>query len=396
MNYKNLAEQTESYIIEQRRWLHQHPELSWEERKTTDHLADELTKMGYEVHRFADHTGCWALLKGGKAGADCRTVMLRADIDALPVLEKTGLPFASENKGVMHACGHDNHMAMLLGAAKMLMATKDELEGNVKIFFQAAEETCNGAEYYVEQGVLDGVDAAMGAHIWGTLEAPYMNFQPGKRMASVDNFTITVEGSSAHGTQPHLGVDALVTAAAIVMNMQTLISRSNDPLNPLVINIGELHAGQRFNIVANHAVMHGTVRTYNNEFRKTVEGRIRKVVENTAAAYGATAKLEYDYFASALVNDDDELNKIAHDAAVKLYGEEGLKPLPEMMGSEDFAYFADKIPAIFGFIGSRNEALGLTATNHNDHYTVDESVLKRGAAMYAQFAADYLANGHKK
>jgi amidohydrolase len=395
MNYKELAEKTESYIIEQRRWCHQHPELSWEEFNTTEHIAAELQKMGYTVQRFEDKPGCCALLKGGKAAADSKVVALRADIDALPVEEKTGLPFASENKGVMHACGHDCHISMLLGAAKMLMDTKDELEGTVKLIFQSAEETCHGSEYYVAQGILDGVDAIMGQHIWGTLDEPYMNFEPGPRMASCDNFTIKVEGVSAHGTQPNLGVDAIVASAAIIMNLQTFVSRVNDPLNSLVVTVGEMQAGQRFNIIPNHAEMKGTVRTFDPAFRMNIEAGMRKIIENTAAAMGATATLEYEYYPSPVINDDDELNVIAHDAAISLYGEESLVNFPKAMGSEDFAYFADKIPAVFGFLGSRNKELGLTASNHNDHYTVHETVLKRGAAMYAQFAFDYLTKSKK-
>ena len=388
MNYKELAEQALDYIVEQRRWCHQNPELSLEEVQTTEHIAAELQKMGYtEIQRFPDHTGLCAMLRGGKAEKACRTVALRADIDALPVEEKTGLPFASRNKGVMHACGHDCHISMLLGAAKMLMETKDELQGNVKLIFQAAEEPCHGAEYYVEAGILDGVDAIMGQHVWATLEEPYINVQAGPRMASVDNFVIKVDGVSAHGTQPHLGVDALLAAAAIVSNIQSFVSRTNDPLNPLVVNIGEMHAGQRYNIIANHAELFGTTRTYNAEFRMKIEAGLRRIAENTAKAFGATATVEYDYYANSLYNDDEELNKIAHDAAVKLYGEACLKELPQMMGSEDFAFFADKIPAVFGFLGTRNEELGMTVGNHNDRYTVHEPVLQRGAALYAQFAA---------
>ena len=369
MNYKELAEQALDYIVEQRRWCHQNPELSLEEVQTTEHIAAELQKMGYtEIQRFPDHTGLCAMLRGGKAEKACRTVALRADIDALPVEEKTGL-------------------------AKMRMETKDELQGNVKLIFQAAEETCHGAEYYVEAGILDGVDAIMGQHVWATLEEPYINVQAGPRMASVDNFVIKVDGVSAHGTQPHLGVDALLAAAAIVSNIQSFVSRTNDPLNPLVVNIGEMHAGQRYNIIANHAELFGTTRTYNAEFRMKIEEGLRRIAENTAKAFGATATVEYDYYANSLYNDDEELNKIAHDAAVKLYGEACLKELPQMMGSEDFAFFADKIPAVFGFLGTRNEELGMTVGNHNDRYTVHEPVLQRGAALYAQFAADYLERG---
>ncbi len=389
MDIRALAEKYEGYIIEQRRWFHAHPELSWEEFGTTDHIQEELEKMGLEVHRFEGRPGCTAMIYGGKAVPGAKTVALRADIDALPVEEKTGLSFASENPGVMHACGHDNHMAMLLGAAKILCEVKDELEGNVKLLFQAAEETCFGAEYYVQQGVLDGVDAIYGQHIWAGLEAPYLNVQPGVRMASCDNFTITVEGSSTHGSTPHLGTDAIVAAASIIMNIQTIVSRNNDPLNALVVSIGEIHGGQRFNILANKVVMEGTCRTHSREMRGKIEPLLRRICEDTAAAFGAKAELKYDAFPSPVINDHDDLNQIAHDAAVKLYGEEGIKEMPRVMGSEDFAYFMDVVPGIFGFLGSRDAEH--QASNHNDCYDVPEDVLKRGAAMHAQFAADYLS-----
>ena len=389
MDIRALAEKYEGYIIEQRRWFHAHPELSWEEFGTTDHIQEELEKMGLEVHRFEGRPGCTAMIYGGKAVPGAKTVALRADIDALPVEEKTGLPFASENPGVMHACGHDNHMAMLLGAAKILCEVKDELEGNVKLLFQAAEETCFGAEYYVQQGVLDGVDAIYGQHIWAGLEAPYLNVQPGVRMASCDNFTITVEGSSTHGSTPHLGTDAIVAAASIIMNIQTIVSRNNDPLNALVVSIAEIHGGQRFNILANKVVMEGTCRTHSREMRGKIEPLLRRICEDTAAAFGAKAELKYDAFPSPVINDHDDLNHIAHDAAVKLFGEEVIKEMPRVMGSEDFAYFMDVVPGIFGFLGSRDAEH--QASNHNDCYDVPEDVLKRGAAMHAQFAADYLS-----
>lgn len=389
MEIRTLAEKYESYIIEQRRWFHAHPELSWEEFKTTDAIEAELEKMGLQVHRFDGHPGCTAMIYGGKAKPGCKTVALRADIDALPVEEKTDLPFASENAGVMHACGHDNHIAMLLGAAKILVEIKDELQGNVKLFFQSAEETCHGAEYYVAQGVLKDVDAIYGQHIWGNFDAPLLNVQPGVRMASCDNFSIDVKGLSSHGSAPEKGVDAIVAASAIIMNLQTIVSRNNDPLNPLVVSVGEIHGGQRFNIIANHVKMEGTCRTHSREMRSQIEPMIRRIAEDTAAAFGAQATLTYEAFPGPVINDHDDLNRIAHDAAVTLYGEEGIGELPKMMGSEDFAYFMDEVPGVFGFLGSRDAAH--TATNHNDKYTVDESVLKRGAAMHAQFALDYLA-----
>ena len=391
MDIKALAQKYESYIIEQRRWFHAHPELSWEEWKTTDAIVAQLEGMGLAVHRFEGHPGCTAMILGGKAKPGCKTVALRADIDALPVEEKTGLAFASENSGVMHACGHDNHIAMLLGAARILCEIKDELQGNVKLFFQSAEETCHGAEYYVAEGVLDDVDAIYGQHIWAGLQAPYINVQPGVRMASCDNFTITVEGVSAHGSAPHLGTDAVVAAASIILNLQTIVSRNNDPLNPLVVTVGEIHGGQRFNIIANKVVMEGTCRTHSREMREKIEPLLRRIVDETAAAFGAKATLLYEKFPGPLINDHDDLNQIAHDAAVTLYGEESLRELPKMMGSEDYAYFMEKVPGVFGFLGSYDEKSGCIYSNHNDRYDVVEDALKRGAAMHAQFAADYLA-----
>lgn len=388
MDIRTLAEKYSAYIIEQRRWFHAHPELSWEEFGTTDHLVQELEAMGLEVQRFPGHPGCTALIRGGKAKPGCKTVALRADIDALPVEEKTGLPFASQNPGVMHACGHDNHMAMLLGAAKILLELQPELKGNVKIFFQAAEETCHGAEYYIEQGVLDDVDAIYGQHIWDGLKAPCLNVEPGVRMASCDNFTITVEGVSAHGSAPHLGTDAIVAAASIIMNIQTIVSRNNNPLNALVVTVGEIHGGQRFNIIANKVVMEGTCRTHSREMRSQIEPMLRRICESTAEAFGAKATLKYEAFPGPIINDQDDLNEIARNAAIKLYGQEGLGELPKMMGSEDFAYFMEKVPGVFGFLGSHDEQH--QASNHNDCYDVPEDVLQRGAAMHAQFAADYL------
>lgn len=389
MDIRALAEKYEGYIIEQRRWFHAHPELSWEEFGTTDHIQEELEKMGLEVHRFEGRPGCTAMIYGGKAVPGAKTVALRADIDALPVEEKTGLSFASENPGVMHACGHDNHMAMLLGAAKILTTIRDEIPGTVKLLFQPAEETAQGAKAMIAEGVLKGVDAIYGAHIWGDFDAPYIDVSAGNRMACCDTFRITVEGSSTHGSTPHLGTDAIVAAASIIMNIQTIVSRNNDPLNALVVSIGEIHGGQRFNILANKVVMEGTCRTHSREMRGKIEPLLRRICEDTAAAFGAKAELKYDAFPSPVINDHDDLNQIAHDAAVKLYGEEGIKEMPRVMGSEDFAYFMDVVPGIFGFLGSRDAEH--QASNHNDCYDVPEDVLKRGAAMHAQFAADYLS-----
>ena len=395
MNFKESAEKNEQWIIEQRRFFHEHPELSYKEINTTKEIGKRLKEMGLTPHYYPDFNGLWAMIEGGQAGPDTKTVALRADIDALPIEEHTGLEFCSRNPGVMHACGHDSHIAMLLGGIKMLMEQKNQLKGNVKILFQAAEESCHGAEYYVKHGFLDGVDAVYGTHIWGDIDAPYMNFEAGPRMASCDNFTIEVEGVSAHGSSPHQGVDAILTAAYILTEIQSIVSRTNDPLNPLVVTVGKIEGGQNFNIIANKVVMEGTTRTHSPEMRRRVEPLLRRVAENVAASMGAKATLKFYYYPGPIINDHEDILKIAQNAAVKMYGEEVLKPFQKIMVSEDFAYFMEKVPGVFGFVGSRNEELGYTARNHNDHYTVDESVLKRGAAMYAQFAYDFLESEKK-
>lgn len=392
MKIRELAEKYNDYIIERRRFYHSKPELSFHEIETTKALVEEMKSMGIEVTTFPDYYGLVGLIRGKKTG---KTVMLRADIDGLPVEEKTGLPFASTN-GNMHACGHDAHIAMLLGAAKILVDIKDELEGDVKLLFQSAEESCYGAKYYVDNGVLDGVDAIFGMHIWGSLEAPLMNLESGERMASVDNFKITVIGQSAHGSAPHLGKDAVVAASSIIMNLQSFVSRINNPINPLVISIGTINGGQRFNIIANKVEMEGTIRTYSRELRATLENYLREIIENTAKALGCEAKLEYYYYAGPVINEHEDLNRIARNAAIKLYGEENLTTMPKLMGSEDFAYFMERVPGFYGFIGALNKEKGIIYSNHNDKFDVDESVLHRGSALYAQFAYDFLKEKAKQ
>ena len=388
MTVKELAEKYEGYVIEKRRHFHQYPELSFEEKETTATIVEELKNLGVdEIITFPDYTGCVAVIRGAKPG---KTVMLRADIDALPVTEATGLPFASKHPGVMHACGHDNHIAMLLGATRVLLEKRDEIEGTVKCIFQAAEESCYGSRYYVQHGVLDGVDAVFGMHIWNDAPSPYVNFEAGNRMASCDNFKITVNGVSSHGSAPQGGRDAIVAAASIIMNLQTFESRRNAPLNPLVITIGTIKGGERFNILANKVEMEGTIRTYDRELLSHLAEDLRAIIEGTATALGCTAKLEYDHYLQPVINDHEDLLRIAQQAVVKNYGEEGLCPMPTLMGSEDFANFMEVVPGVFGFLGSHNEEKGTIYGNHNNHYNVDEDALKRGVCVYAQFALDFL------
>ncbi len=388
MNFANRAAQLSDTMIADRRYLHQHAELSFEEHETTAYLVSELEKLGIPVQKFEDYTGCIATIKGGKPG---KTVMLRADIDALPIQENSGVEFESIHPGVMHACGHDCHASMLLGAARLLWEQREELKGTVKLLFQAAEEVFVGSHYYWDKGYLNDVDAAMGMHVWATVDNGFMAVKDGPLMASCDNFKITVHGVSAHGSMPHQGKDAIVAASAIITNFQTIVGRSSDPRDPLVVTVGMIHAGTQFNIVTDTAVMEGTVRGYSAENRDLAEERIRAIVEGTAAMYGCTAEIEYLRLEPPVRNDDVKLNEIARQSAKKLYGAEVLRDTVPATGSEDFSYLMEKIPSsLFMFIGCRDEENDCIHPVHNEKFKINENILHRGAAQYAQFAADYL------
>lgn len=389
MDIKEKAENIKDYIIEMRRHFHQNPELSLEEFETTKKIVNELEKMGIEVSTFKDGlTGCVGTIKGAKEG---KTLLLRADIDALSVHEKTNLEFASRIDGKMHACGHDCHAAMLLGVAKILSEMKDKFSGNIKLFFQAAEEIGLGAKLSIEQGVMDNVDACYGVHVTPRFESPKINMQYGERMAATDVFKLTVEGTSSHGSSPHLGHDAIVASAAIITALQTIVSRINNPLKPAVVTIGTIKGGQRFNIIANEVIMEGNVRTFDEIFRKEIETHIREIAESVAKAHSCTAKLEYRYGTGVVLNKDKNLVDIAQNAVKKLYGEDSLVEMEKITGGEDFSLLMEKAPGIFGYIGTRNPKVpGSEKINHHECFTVDEDALIRGTAVAVQFALDYL------
>ena len=389
MDIKEKAENIKDYIIEMRRHFHQNPELSLEEFETTKKIVNELEKMGIEVSTFKDGlTGCIGTIKGAKEG---KTLLLRADIDALSVHEKTNLEFASRVDGKMHACGHDCHAAMLLGVAKILSEMKDKFSGNIKLFFQAAEEIGLGAKLSIEQGVMDNVDACYGVHVTPRFESPKINMQYGGRMAATDVFKLTVEGTSSHGSSPHLGHDAIVASAAIITALQTIVSRINNPLKPAVVTIGTIKGGQRFNIIANEVIMEGNVRTFDEIFRKEIETHIREIAESVAKAHSCTAKLEYRYGTGVVLNKDKNLVDISQNAVKKLYGEDSLVEMEKITGGEDFSLLMEKAPGIFGYIGTRNTKVpGSEKINHHECFTVDEDALIRGTAVAVQFALDYL------
>ena len=394
---KKRADELRDEVVKVRRWLHQHAEVSWKEYESTEYITAYLENLGLEVHHYPDHTGCWTMIEGEQCSPESKTILLRADFDALPIQEETGESFASIHPGVFHGCGHEMHAAMLLVACKILVEKKEQLPGKVKVLFQAAEETANGAEYYVNQGILDGVDAAYGCHVVALMDPPKIAVNAGPRSASTDEFCIKVQGNGCHGGMPHQGKDALVTACAIVNSLQTIVSRNTDPVDTLVVTVGTIHSGSNYNVVANTATMSGTVRTYSQEVRNGVAEKMRRVAEYTAKAYGCTAEVEYVMKTGPVIHDDPDMCRIAHDAAVKIFGEEDVIETRPVGGGDDFAYFSERVPGIYAFIGARKTSDdGEAHDHHHPKVCFDESVLPEGVAMHVQMAFDYLGDGTMK
>lgn len=388
MNFKELALEQEQYILDQRHWLHAHPELGGQEIETTRHIVEELQNAGIEVQTFNDITGCLGIIKGSKPG---KTVMLRADIDALPIQEENCCSFASQNPGVMHACGHDCHTAMLLAAGRMLAANKNQLCGTVKLLFQMAEEIATESRHYVEKGCLDDVDAILGLHVWSLLDSGLISLEDGERMACSDRFTITIKGISAPADKPQQGKDAVLAAASTVIAIQSIVSRFNIPQNTLVITIGMMNGGSDTPSIADTIELVGTVRTFNKDFRKNMPKLIDETAKKAVQVYGCEAQSTYFFGPAPLINEHHDLNEIARKAAAKIAGSRSLGHLEKMTGAEDFSVYMEKTKGIYGFIGIRNPAKGLNCVHHHPKFVVDEEQLKYGAGIYAQFAYDYLA-----
>ncbi len=389
MDTKKLSQDLKSYIIEQRRYLHQHPELSTKEYETTKYICAQLENMGItDITTFSDITGCIAVIKGNHPG---KTVMLRADIDALPMQEQdVTKPYASQNPGVMHSCGHDCHTAMLLGAAKILAEHKEEIHGTVKLIFQMAEEIGTESRHYVEKGQLDDVDAIFGMHVWNLLPSGKINIEDGERMACSDRFIIKVNGKKAPGHEPQQGHDALVAAAAIVTAFQQLVSRVNNPDNTLVITTGMMNGGTAAGEVPSEIELVGTTRAFNKEFRKTLPDLLKETAEHIAQGYHCTVDCTYIFGPAPVINEHKNLNDIARNAASEIMGASALIPMEKQMGAEDFSVYLEKVPGLFAFLGTRNEEKGITSNHHSVDFDIDEDALPDGTALHVQFAIDFL------
>ena len=396
-----MADQLERKVIEWRRDFHENPELSNREFRTAEKVANHLRSLGLEVKTGVAHTGVVGLLKGGKPG---KVVALRADMDGLPVKEKVDLPFASKAKGVyqdkevdvMHACGHDNHIAGLMGAAEILASMKDELPGSVKFIFQPAEEGAplgekGGATYMVEEGVMDNpkVDAIFGLHAWPGLIGT-AQYRSGPIMAAAERMRITVTGVQTHGAKPWGGVDPIVVSSQIIMSLQTIIAREVDiTAVPAVVTIGSIHGGIRNNIIPEEVVLEGTIRTFEEDIRQQIHKSIQDKVEMIAAASGAKAKLEIFSNIAKVTYNDPSLTEQMLPSLRRVYGDENVLVRPFVTGAEDFPFFTDHAPGLYFFNGVAEDP-SIAYSNHSPYFFADERNLKYGMKSLTQLTLDYL------
>ncbi|MEY8000583.1 M20 family metallopeptidase [Clostridium sp. Mt-5] len=389
MSTLEKAKAIKPWMVELRRDFHMHPEPSYEEVRTSKMIVDKLNEMGIET-TLTGKTGVIGLLHGKKTG---KVIALRADIDALSVNEETGLPYSSQNPGYMHACGHDTHITELLGAAKILSDLKDELCGSVKFIFQPAEEVGTGAAYMIKHGALENpkVDMIIGMHTFGLIETGKVVVQEGFLMASVDTWHLTIEGKSCHGSSPWQGVDVMPCAVAIMEGFQTIVSRFNDARNPIVINVGTVNAGERFNVVPGKVEMTGANRAFSDYSREMVPKWMKRMIDNICDAYGCKAQFGYEMGCSPTVNEA-ESTKFVKKSAAGAIGEENIIQIPPVMGSEDFSTYLKKVPGTFMILGGGNREKGCMYSQHSNHFTIDENCLPIGAAVYARIAVDFLQN----
>ncbi|MDG6985529.1 MAG: amidohydrolase [Nitrososphaerota archaeon] len=383
------AKRIEPDIVKTRRALHRHPELSYGEEWTSDFVAGELKRLGIEVKRGVGGTGVVGILKGGKGG---KVIALRADMDALPVQELSDVEFRSEVDGVMHACGHDTHMAMLLGAARLLSDHKSELCGTVKFLFQPAEEHGGrgGALPMIEAGAMEGpkVDYVFGLHISSTQKAGEFGIKGGAVMAAPDTFKVTIFGKGGHGSAPHETVDPVYIAAHVILALQGVSSRMIDPVRPFVITVGSVHSGTKENIIPDIALLQGTVRTLDEATRKLAKRKVREVAIGVCRSFNADAKVEFEEDAYPVtVNDPKVTGRVAR--VLRTIPGAKVKEMDAILGGEDFSRFLRKAPGTFYFLGTMNRVKGCVHPNHSAKFKVDEDVLKLGSASLAMLAIDF-------
>ncbi len=412
---KDYILKEKDYIIEKRRWLHMHPELSMKEFETAALIERELDSFGIPHERVGD-TGVHAWIDGKSPASEAtdttkasatdaearpdgshtskgyRCIALRSDIDALPMQDLTENAYTSTVDGACHACGHDGHTATLLAAAKVLKEKQAEFSGKIRLFFQQGEEVCGGGRLFVEAGLMDDVDRVYGAHVSPYIDAGCISLTPGPVNACSDHFRIIVHGRSSHAATPELGIDALYIASQIVVSLQTVVARSTSPLDTVVVGVGKLESGTAYNIVAEKATLDGTVRAFDPASREHTAERIREIAQGTAAMYGAEVEFIYERHADPLINDSKVVDEVTQVTKQLIPADHIIHDMKKSLSADDFAAYLTKAPGMYGYVGTRNiEKDPETGTPyHNGHFNIDEEALLLSCNVYVDYALAYL------
>lgn len=386
----NLFKSLEGSFVEMssiRRYLHQHPELSFKEYKTAEYIANFYKKLGVDVRTNVGGNGVVAKIKGGKPG---KTVALRADFDALPIQDEKEVPYKSTVPGIMHACGHDGHTATLLVLAKVLNEMKEELAGSIVFIHQHAEEySPGGAISMIEDGCLNDVDVIFGTHLWATEPTGKIQYRVGPIMAAADRFEITIQGAGGHGAQPHKTKDAIVIASQLVLNLQQIVSRRVDPIQSAVVSVGSFVAENAFNVIADTAKIVGTVRTFDEEVRAEIEKEIERITEGTSITANTAYELTYDRGYPAVVNHKNETDFLVQ-VAENISGINSVEETAPQMGGEDFAYYLQHVPGTFFFTGAKPANVTNPYPHHHPKFDIDERAMLVAAKTLGSAALTYL------
>ena len=385
---KEKIDEMKNWLVEIRRTIHMHPELGFEEVETSKFVSEWLQKFGLDVKRGMAKTGVVGLLKGRKPG---RTVAIRADMDALPLDEANRVPYASQIKGKMHACGHDAHVTILLGVAKFFSTIPDQVKGNIKWIFQPAEEGGGGGRIMVEEGVLENpkVDAIFGAHVFPFLSVGKVGIYEREGLAAADRFTIKIIGKGGHAASPHVSKDPILATGHLITQIHSIVSRNVNPLESGVITIGKVSGGTASNIIPDEVELIGTVRSLNSQVREELKSRIEQVTQGIARSFSMDCRFDFEYGYPVLVNNP-EMSKLVGLACSKGIGKENVEVVKPSMGGEDFAYYLEKVPGSFFRLGCRNEEKGLIHPYHSSLFDIDEEVLPFGVEMFIRVIDQYL------
>ncbi|KOR77540.1 N-acyl-L-amino acid amidohydrolase [Bacillus sp. FJAT-21352] len=375
----DLIEAVKDEVIAWRRYLHKYPELSFQEEKTAQFVYEKLQTFGeLEISR-PTKTSIMARLIGQQPG---KVIALRADMDALPIEEENDFDFVSQNSGVMHACGHDGHTAMLLGTAKIFTQIKEQIKGEVRFLFQHAEELPpGGAQEMVRAGALEGVDMIIGTHLLSTLPLGKIGLGYGPIMAGADTFNITLVGKGGHASQPELTVDPIAIGTQVVSNLQHIVSRYRDTQEALVISVTQFHGGSAINVIPSKVNIGGSVRSFNPQLQVEIPNYIERIVKGITEAHGATYDFDYQFGYAPTINDE-EVTRLMDETVCEVFGEESREILKPIMGSEDFSAFQEVVPGTYIGIGARNEEKGIIYPHHHPKFTVDEQALHNGVKLY--------------